>query len=129
MTNLTGLWEGQYKYPYSWQDPVSFDAEISDNAGAISGIISEPNSFDQEGGHLLTAAMAGSVSGAQVKFTKTYVGEGRAQHSLAYEGTLSEKDTRITGIWKTGSISGKFEMTRLSGGQSVLHKSEEKLEI
>ncbi len=129
MRNLSGLWEGQYKYPNSWQAPVSFDVEITDRGGVLSGIISEPNTFDGEAGHLLTAVMAGQTDGDTVTFTKTYVGEGYAQHSLTYKGVLSDKDTRITGEWKTGLFGGKFEMTRLSGGEEVLHKTTEHIEI
>ena len=123
MTNLTGLWEGQYKYPNSWQPVVSFDADISDNSGVLSGIISEPNTFDPDAGHLLTSAIAGSVRGDQVEFIKTYVGEGYAHHSLNYSGFLSDKGLRISGRWVTadGSFSGRFEMTRLSSGEEALH--------
>lgn len=129
MNNLSGLWEGQYKYPNSWQSPVSFDADITDKAGTLSGVITEPNTFDQEAGHLLSAAMAGSVEGTRVKFTKTYVGEGRAQHSLTYEGVLSEKATRIVGHWRTGFMRGEFEMTRLSGGEVQVKETQEELTI
>ena len=129
MANLTGLWEGQYKYPGGWQAPVSFDADITDKSGQIRGIISEPNSFDEQAGPLLTAALAGQVSGAYVNFTKTYVGEGRAQHSLIYEGRLLEDDNRIIGTWRTGMFSGEFEMNRLSSGAIEVIETKEEIKI
>lgn len=129
MTNLSGLWEGQYKYPNSWQSPVSFDADISDGGGVLSGIISEPNTFDAEAGHLLTAAMAGRVSSDKVSFTKTYVGEGRAQHSVTYKGLLSDKGNRITGQWMAGFMKGRFEMNRLSGGEVLVKEEHKELEL
>lgn len=129
MTNLSGLWEGQYKYPNSWQSPVSFDADISDGGGTFSGIISEPNTFDAEAGHLLTAAMAGQVSGDKVSFTKTYVGEGRAHHSVTYEGLLSDKGNRVTGHWTAGFMKGRFEMNRLSDGEVLVKEDRKELEL
>ena len=116
MVVLTGFWEGQYKYPVGWQAAVSFDADMAETNGRLSGIISEPNTFDSEAGPLLTSVIAGTVIDGHVTFTKTYVGEGHAQHSLIYSGQLSEKRDRITGQWVTaeGGFKGPFEMTRLS---------------
>lgn len=133
MSSLTGFWEGQYKYPNSWQSPVNFDAEITDKGGALSGLITEPNSFDSDAGHILTSVIAGTVSGDKVSFTKTYVGEGHAQHSIQYEGTLSENNSRISGNWKMAAVGGgwggKFEMSRLSGGAEKATEMEAALKL
>jgi len=129
MSNLTGFWEGRFAYANDWQSPVGFDVDLSQNGSRLSGIISEPNTFDTDAGHMLTAALAGQLSGGQVSFTKTYVGEGHAQHSVSYEGTVSDKNARISGKWKIGAFSGEFEMTRLSGGEKALHKAAEHITI
>jgi len=129
MRDLSGLWEGQYKYRTGWQSPVSFDADLKDSGGRLSGLISEPNSFDAEAGPLLTSVVSGQAGTADVSFTKTYVGEGRAQHSIIYEGKISDNATRISGRWKIKGqdFSGMFEMTRLSGGKGALKQQAESL--
>jgi len=130
MINVSGFWEGSYVYPMGGAK-VSFDADLKQSGSQLSGLITEPNTFDGDAGHVLTSVLAGSLSGDKVSFLKTYVGEGRAQHSVAYEGTLSQKGTKINGQWKiqNGNFSGLFEMTRLSGGADVLHKASEHIEI
>jgi len=128
MTDMSGLWEGRYLYP-GGGPAVDFDAEIGDKSGALSGVITEPNTFDLNAGPLLTSVLAGQVNGGSVAFTKTYVGEGNAQHSVRYAGTLLDDKTRITGSWKIGFFTGPFEMTRLSGRESRVKDTEEKREL
>jgi len=128
MINLSGLWEGAYHYRLGGQS-VGFDAQLDHNGESFSGIITENNTFDEEAGSLLSAAIAGQVEGNKVSFKKTYVGEGRAQHSVQYNGILSKDKKYIEGQWKIGWMSGEFEMFRLSGGQEALHKVAEELTI
>lgn len=129
MTNLSGLWEGAYHYPLGGADSVGFDAQIDQSGSQFSGVITENNTFDEEAGALLSAALAGQLDGHKVNFKKTYVGEGRAQHSVSYEGTLSKDRKRIEGQWKIGWMSGDFEMFRLSGEQEALNKVSEDIKI
>lgn len=130
MTDISGFWEGSYVYPLGGAK-VAFDVDLTQSAGHITGIISEPNTFDAEAGHLLTSVLAGNIISDKINFTKTYVGEGRAQHSITYDGKISDHGKRITGQWKipNDSFSGLFEMTRLSGEKKVLHKASENIEI
>jgi len=125
MINLSGLWEGAYHYPLGGSASVGFDAQIDHSGHSFSGVITENNTFDEEAGTLLSAALAGEVNGHKVSFKKTYVGEGRAQHSVSYEGILSKDRKRIEGQWKIDWLSGEFEMFRLSGRQEALHKVAE----
>ncbi len=129
MSDLSGFWEGRYGYGHDGQSSVSFDVDVRQTGGRLSGIISEPNTFDPQAGHMLTAALAGQVSGKHVTFTKTYVGEGYAQHSVTYDGMLSDNNKRIAGRWTIDGTSGEFEMSRLSGEQEVLHKAAEDITI
>ncbi len=129
VSDLSGFWEGRYDYGNDWQSPVSFDVDLTQSGARLSGIISEPNTFDPEAGHMLTSVLAGQVNSALVSFTKTYVGEGYAQHSVTYEGVVSEKGQRIAGRWKIGGTSGNFEMSRLSGSKEQIKEAETELEF
>lgn len=130
MTDISGFWDGSYVYPLGGAT-VAFDADLKQSGGKITGIITEPNTFDGEAGPLLTSVLAGQISSSKVSFTKTYVGEGNAQHSVTYEGQLSNKGQLISGQWKisNGHFSGFFKMTRLSGAAEHLNKVTEEIKI
>lgn len=122
MVNLSGFWEGAYHYPPGGGESVGFDAQIDQTGERFSGIITENNTFDAAAGALLSAALAGTVSGHQVSFKKTYVGEGQAQHSVDYVGVISKDRQRIEGKWTIGWLSGEFEMFRLSTRKDMTAK-------
>lgn len=129
MTDLSGLWEGVYVYTHDPNTSVSFDVELKDEAGQLSGLITEPNTFDRDAGPLLTSVLSGQWRDDLVTFKKTYVGEGEAQHSVHYTGRLSKENTHILGHWQIDWTTGKFEMTRLSGQAETVKEQKEELEI
>lgn len=123
-TNLSGFWVGRYSYRTIGEDYVRYDVEITHSGGTLNGIITEPNTFDDHGGELLTATLVGTVIGRSVSFTKTYTGEGLANHTVDYVGTLDKDDTYISGTWSIdGGLSGPFEMMR--DGPAVAIKFKE----
>ncbi|WP_017931521.1 hypothetical protein [Robiginitomaculum antarcticum] len=110
MKDLSGFWSGQYAYGDS-RAPINFDAEISHHASKLSGVITEPNSFEPHAGTLLSATMAGSVSGSVVKFIKSYDGG----HDVRYIGQLSPEGDHISGDWTVIGYGGSFTMRRDKG--------------
>ena len=112
MTKLSGFWIGRYAYGISWEGTVRFDAECTHEGAALSGIITEPNTFDSSAGELLSASISGTVNGKSVSFLKTYAGDGSANHTVAYSGELDETEDKITGKWTLGLYAGQFEMRR-----------------
>ena len=112
MKNISGFWVGRYGYGEDWSRAVSFDAEITDENGELTGVITEPNPFDPDAGDLLSATISGSVTDSTIRFVKTYVGEGSANHSLTYEGQFTDTDNHISGSWHLGNAYGRFEMRR-----------------
>ena len=63
--------------------------------------------------------LSGRRDGMAVRFTKTYEGPLEPNHSVEYEGTLTEDFMEIEGRWIIpGQWAGRFLMIR-SGGRSV----------
>jgi hypothetical protein len=111
-TSLTGRWLGRYEYPYG-APPVTFEAELTDLAGELSGEIYEPNTFRPDAGPELSADILGQRDGGQVTFLKRYRGlpSERWPH---YDGTVNARLTRIEGRWLFAQVnfSGRFVMMR-----------------
>ena len=107
---LTGVWQGLYNDP---QGQVSFTATLMELGPMLSGTTHE----DMRGEEFF-AMIEGRRSGRDVRFTKTYDGSGRFNHSLAYEGRLSAGGTEIEGRWSASGLNGTFMMIR-SGGKSA----------
>jgi len=112
MTDLSGFWIGRYAYGEAWEKTVRFDAELTDIRGSLSGMVTEPNSFDDQAGELLSALISGSVFGRTVQFQKTYNGDGFANHTVDYSGELNPSESEIKGHWTIGEKQGLFEMRR-----------------
>ena len=132
--NLTGFWTGVYDYPDTYKEPVPFNAVIEDTMGSLSGEIIEPNTFSRTKDHELFASFSGTRQGSSVHFIKTYEKVPQGGHSIAYEGTVDESFTKITGTWKgerAGLLwSGPFLMNRADGRKAqVEKKTESELEI
>ncbi len=65
-------------------------------------------------GPLGEASTDGMQTGRQVAFTKVYVAQASSlTHPVAYEGTLSEDGTTITGTWRLSNISGTWDAHRI----------------
>lgn len=115
MKDLSGFWAGQYFYGDS-RPPVDFDIELTHIASKLSGIITEPNSFEPTGGALLSADITGSLAGSVVKFIKSYKGG----HDVRYVGQLSPEGDVITGDWTIISYGGSFTMRRDLGREAEI---------
>jgi len=111
-TALAGEWVGGY-ISSDGLDVNTFNVKLAQAGGAISGTIYEVNAFgDVTRALFLTSTFNGSVSGRQVRFTKTYDGSGGASHSVTYSGVLEPNNRRIVGTYDASGARGAFEMVR-----------------
>lgn len=127
--NLGGRWDGTYAYPAGAGPKTPFVAELTEEAGAISGTIVEPNSMGRSS-DTLTSIVRGTRAGTAVDFTKSYDGASDAAHSVDYVGQLSADGTAITGVWSLDRMDGSFEMHRQSAAEAPLEeKVAEEIEL
>jgi hypothetical protein len=111
-TGLAGDWQGGY-ISSDGADVNTFNVKLAQAGGAISGTIYEVNAFgDTSRALFLTSTFNGTVSGRQVRFTKTYDGSGGASHSVTYSGTLEANNRRVRGTYNASGATGTFEMVR-----------------
>ncbi|MEL6839582.1 MAG: hypothetical protein AAFP85_09835 [Pseudomonadota bacterium] len=111
--SITGRWTGRYDYSGK-AAPVPFDAALEDNAGILSGEVTEPNTFRRDMGAHLAALLLGERTGFDVSFRKTYDGFDQGDDPV-YEGALNTALTRIDGFWRFPNDphwSGRFMMVR-----------------
>ncbi len=109
--SLAGGWLGTYAYggSSSRRPPVRFEATWT--AHGDEGRFTGPVLDD---GPLGEAQTDGMQTGRQVAFTKVYVNQSSSiTHPIAYEGTLSEDGTQITGTWRLSTLSGTWDAHRL----------------
>ena len=107
--NLSGAWQGQYRY--SWGKAVSFLASIAQSGSSIVGDTVEPKG----GGKFAvrTANVSGGCSGTGIHFIKNYLQPSDTHcYPITYEGQVSDDRKTITGRWKVRGMSGTFEMHR-----------------
>ncbi|GAL96696.1 hypothetical protein AA0312_1804 [Acetobacter tropicalis NRIC 0312] len=110
-SSLTGLWQGQFTYPRGYA-PEFFTASLLDQAGVLSGAITEKATETTPDHSILYAVLSGHHTGRQVVFVKTYEGTVRA-HDVHYSGTVNDDATEISGTWSiSGNWSGQFLMIR-----------------
>lgn len=112
-TSLTGAWMGRYDYDIG-APSVSFEAQMAEEDGHLSGDMTEPNTFRDDMGAHLAARLFGSRMGNDVSFRKTYDGFDQGDDPV-YEGQLNVAMTRIDGIWRFPSdpgMRGRFMMVR-----------------
>ncbi|MGR4864793.1 hypothetical protein [Caulobacter sp. LARHSG274] len=113
-SNLTGIWQGLYSYPRRLK-PVTFTATLIESGAWLSGSVHE-TAQDQWGDWLeVCATLLGKRAERTVGFTKTYDGENGWNHSVVYDGVLSNDATEIEGRWSTPEWSGRFLMIRPEG--------------
>jgi len=122
--NLTGRWDGVFKYPQDYAPTTPFIAEIIEEAGAFHGGTLEPDLYKDSPA---SAEIRGYRSGRSVDFTKTYLGRDDGyQNPVDYVGQLSEDGLTITGVWSLKDWNGEFEMTREAGLEVA---AEERAEV
>jgi hypothetical protein len=117
--NLTGVWQGLFTYP-RFLRAGNFSATLIETARHLSGSTSEIwLTGGPRKGETVLAMLSGKRSGMSVRFTKTYEGPQRPNHSVEYEGTITQDYLEIEGRWFIpGNWAGRFLMIR-SGGRSV----------
>jgi hypothetical protein len=122
--NLTGVWQGLFTYP-RYLRAGNFSATLIETASHLSGSTSEICAMGPRRGQTVFAMLSGHRAGNAVVFTKAYEGPERPNHSVEYEGTLTDDFLEIEGRWFIpGNWAGRFLMIR-SGGRSVEVAREE----
>jgi hypothetical protein len=117
--DLSGRWTGMFNYPGPFP-PVCFEAELRDDGGSISGMISEPDEGHHGGAGTLHSIVDGSREGSAVSFTKIYEDEERMPEPVFYNGTVQPDGNEISGRWEiSGHWSGTFLMVRNPGAAEV----------
>jgi hypothetical protein len=125
--NMTGLWEGTFSYP-AYQGPTTpFVARITEEGGALSGTIMEPNMIGRSSDEL-EAILLGTRNGRSVDFTKTYDGASDAAHAVDYVGQLSDSGELVTGVWSLAEFDGNFQMRRELRLEELLSIEAEEVE-
>lgn len=110
--SLTGVWEGQYSYPFL-KGPNLFTAVLIQSGGHLGGQIHETSDSGRSRGQMLIATVTGQRSGAEVSFVKVYDRGPGHQRPVHYEGRLNAEATEIHGRWKIPrNWGGRFVMTR-----------------
>ena len=121
--NLTGKWDGTYRYPQDVLPITPFVAEISESAGVFSGTIMEPDLYASAPAH---AVLDGHRSGRSVDFTKSYPARQEGyENPVDYVGELSDNGQIITGVWSLLDMNGTFEMHREAQAESPVEIEEE----
>ena len=116
--NLTGVWQGLFTYPARVR-AGNFTATLIETANALSGSTSEIWATPPRAGETLFAMLAGRRAGRNIRFTKTYEGPEKPNHSVEYEGSLTDDFLEIEGRWFIPNVwAGRFLMIR-SGSRSV----------
>ena len=113
--DLSGRWTGIFNYPGPLP-PVSFEAELHDQDGSITGMISEPAEGPHGTAGTLHSIVDGSCEGSAVSFSKIYEDEERMPEPVFYSGTVQPDGYEISGRWEIpGHWSGTFLMVRKPG--------------
>ncbi|WP_326523432.1 hypothetical protein [Sphingomonas sp.] len=110
-SDLTGFWSGEYWYDIAGEPRVPFLANLDDQAGALTGSISEPNTIT-DASDRLTAFVRGQRIGSEVEFAKVYDGASDAAHRVDYLGIVADDGAAISGRWMLDGLIGGFSMTR-----------------
>lgn len=108
--DLTGRWDGTFRYAGDLGPETPFLAVLSEIGACFSGAIIEPNELRQETAH---AIVEGIRSGKAIDFTKTYRSAGPGYETpVDYSGRLSSDGLSISGTWFLAEFDGPFEMHR-----------------
>jgi hypothetical protein len=95
----TMTWKGSYGYLDNLA-PVPFTLTFTTKGKGISGRVVEPATFGDGSSDKLIANIAGTSSGYEVAFTKTYDGTGGQTHSVQYRGAVD--GNTMYGVWQLG---------------------------
>lgn len=123
--DVSGVWYGRYRSASDAQNN-SFIALLSEQGGAITGSISEPED-DRRGGSggVRHAEVQGQRTGSRLSFTKQYDGSGGFTHAVFYSGQIDSEGTVIDGAWQVDWVHGSFAMQREKFDEAELEDEEE----
>ena len=108
--DLSGHWRGFFNYPSQFP-PNPFEAELTDRAGIVSGLITQPREFFYLPGTVLQAVVEGSREGSELRFIKIY--DELDRPTPHYRGTILPGGEEVQGEWTIpGDWSGTFFMIR-----------------
>lgn len=110
--DLTGRWIGIFNYPEQLP-PNSFEAELRDVGGVITGLTRERDDDPFGTGEILHAVIEGHRSGTTVTFNKVYDLLEPEAVVIFYEGSIQPGGDEIEGRWHRADLwSGTFLMVR-----------------
>jgi hypothetical protein len=96
--------------------PVSFEAELRDHGGSITGSVFELDETPYGLGETLHAIVDGARQGSALTFTKIYEDAERMPEPVFYSGTIQPDGNEVSGRWEiAGHWSGTFLMVRNPG--------------
>jgi hypothetical protein len=108
-----------FNYPGPFP-PVSFEAELRDDGGSITGTVFEPEENPTRIEATLHAIVEGARQGSMLTFTKIYEDAERMPEPVFYSGTIQPDGNEVSGRWDIpGHWSGTFLMIRNSGVAEV----------
>lgn len=108
--DLSGQWAGIFNYPAEFP-PNSFEAELRDAGGVVTGLITQPREVFDIPGPSRQAVIEGQRAGSQLSFVKIY--DDLERPTVHYRGTIQPGGDEIEGIWTIpGDWSGTFMMVR-----------------
>ena len=110
--DLTGRWSGIFSYPAQFP-PNTFEAEIRDSGGLVTGVITQPREFFEEDGPPRQAVIDGRREGDRLTFVKFY--DDLDRPTPHYHGRIQPGGDEVSGEWTIpGDWSGTFIMIRSS---------------
>ena len=108
--DLSGRWKGMFSYPALFP-PNSFEAEIRDSGGLVTGLITQPREPFEPPGPPRHAMIEGRREGDILTFVKFYDDLDRA--TPHYHGRIQSGGDEVNGEWSIpGDWSGTFIMIR-----------------
>lgn len=108
--DLSGHWSGMFSYP-SLFPPNSFEAEIRDSGGLVTGLITQPREPFEPPGPPRCAMIDGRRDGDTLTFVKFY--DDLDRPTPHYRGRIQPGGDEVNGEWTIpGDWSGTFIMIR-----------------
>ena len=126
--DLSGRWSGIFSYP-SLFPPNSFEAEIRDSGGLVTGVITQPREFFEPSGPPRHAMIEGRREGDILTFVKFY--DDLDRPTPHYHGRIQSGGDEVNGEWTIpGDWSGTFIMIRAGGaGETVEEQASEDVPV
>jgi hypothetical protein len=114
--NLSGRWQGQFRYDGAGRMPGSFRAVLNEVSGLLRGRVDDAASVTGTLGRPIPAVVEGRRDGRAVRFFKRYISATARYRPIEYCGEVDKGGRRIAGRWSIReSSAGDFVMTRPEG--------------